>query len=255
MLRLVINLDRSRDRLDFISKQFKALNIPFTRIAAIDGNNLDEEIISKCNSDYQNCLRKKLLSLGEIGCFLSHRACWEFLLRSNEKWAFIAEDDIVLSNNSKYFLYSDEWIPSSTKFIHASLITSPWISKVLKRTIKINNQYRLYIPIYPAIYGAQGYFISRQAATTALELSERYLPDPVDNFLFRPYNKFPKIYDIWKLNPSIAISREIVSIISTSREHTKRCNLSLKSRIYKEFIRKKTIFAKRFLDSETFDFK
>ena len=41
MIRFFINLDRSKDRLSSLQKQFENLNIDFIRIPAIDGSQLD----------------------------------------------------------------------------------------------------------------------------------------------------------------------------------------------------------------------
>lgn len=43
MLRLLINLDRSQDRLQVISKALTDLGLSFSRVQAIDGKKLTEE--------------------------------------------------------------------------------------------------------------------------------------------------------------------------------------------------------------------
>ena len=69
----VINLDRSKDRLDSMKTQLDNLNLAFERIAAIDGRCADEDSLNKHYSQELN--RKKYftpLTKGEIGCYLSH---------------------------------------------------------------------------------------------------------------------------------------------------------------------------------------
>ena len=44
---VVINLDRSRDRMQKMSKQLNALDIPFERFSAVPGKDLSEEALNE----------------------------------------------------------------------------------------------------------------------------------------------------------------------------------------------------------------
>ena len=102
MLRFVINLDSSKDRLVSISQRLNELGIPFERIPAVNGRTLSDQQISQITYPYDHFESKvrftRELTKGEVGCFLSHRKCWERLLESEEEWALIMEDDINISN-------------------------------------------------------------------------------------------------------------------------------------------------------------
>lgn len=47
MLRLLINMDKSRDRFDKVSSRLAYLGINFKRISAIDGNELTDDFLGK----------------------------------------------------------------------------------------------------------------------------------------------------------------------------------------------------------------
>lgn len=103
----VINLDRSRDRLEKFNQHPDS--VYFTRISALDKQQLEHipnvaDLIFDSNyvlSAEGNV--RAALNLGEICCTLSHIMAWkavaqnEMLLDSD--YAVIAEDDIILSPN------------------------------------------------------------------------------------------------------------------------------------------------------------
>ena len=91
MLRFVINLDSSPERLAGISERLNELGIPFERIPAINGLALSDEQVAALTyplDHFESRIRfPRELSKGEIGCFLSHRMCWQRLLESKDDWA------------------------------------------------------------------------------------------------------------------------------------------------------------------------
>lgn len=95
----VINLDRSTDRLESISKQLKAQSIDFTRISAVLGaaenkaKLAEEGILAESNINMPG---------GELGNFLSHRKSWKQIVSNSESFSFgpkpiasiVLEDDV-----------------------------------------------------------------------------------------------------------------------------------------------------------------
>jgi len=110
----VINLDRSLDRLEYITQVFNECGLEFERVAAIDGGLLSEEELKRHNE--KSVLPRELIP-AEIGCFLSHRECWHRIIESNDQWAAVFEDDIILSQNSGLILQNIDWIPDETDIV------------------------------------------------------------------------------------------------------------------------------------------
>lgn len=91
----VINLDRSVDRKRNVENSAKKNNITINFFSAIDGyqhklTNVERNFFR--GSDFR--IEKK----GVVGCALSHYYLWKDLLRSNDEWFIICEDDVVFNS-------------------------------------------------------------------------------------------------------------------------------------------------------------
>jgi len=96
----VINLDERPDKFKNAEDQILAQGLSCERISAVRGSNLSEEEITK---NYDTKANKKhymkTMSVGEIGCYMSHRAAWQRIIDEELDYAIILEDDAeVLSN-------------------------------------------------------------------------------------------------------------------------------------------------------------
>ncbi|MDR0632370.1 MAG: glycosyltransferase family 25 protein [Holosporaceae bacterium] len=94
----LINLDRARERLDFVTPQILALDFPINRISAVDGSSLSsEEIESITDLKTYKRIFKTHPEVGTIGCSLSHEKTWRAFLESDNEFAIIFEDDVQFS--------------------------------------------------------------------------------------------------------------------------------------------------------------
>lgn len=89
----VINLDRSKDRLEALARRFAKLNIPFERVPAVDGRALDESQLEQVDRRAFRLKHGKEPEPGEIGCYLSHVRAIKSFLDSDRRYALILEDD------------------------------------------------------------------------------------------------------------------------------------------------------------------
>lgn len=99
---IIINLERCKDRYDRILSRIQNLGldkeIRIIRIDAVDGTSIDEEWLKENKitplADYYDSYRGRGLTLGEIGCAISHYRAWELIQNDNTiKSALILEDD------------------------------------------------------------------------------------------------------------------------------------------------------------------
>lgn len=92
----LINLDRAKARLDFVKSNIQKLELPFHRIAAVDGQRLSDDKISKIvdREQYKKYF-KMYPEKGTVGCSLSHEKVWKTFLQSHYEFALVFEDDIV----------------------------------------------------------------------------------------------------------------------------------------------------------------
>lgn len=94
----VINLDKATERMAKTRVQLERMNLTFTRIPAVLGADLNLE-----NSIINNLLfritQMRDCTSGELGCAESHRLVWNKILKSNEPYSLILEDDVLLPEN------------------------------------------------------------------------------------------------------------------------------------------------------------
>lgn len=223
MLRLVINLDRSPERWHAISERLQQLNIEVKRVPAVDGSTLSNEYINSISAPIDHPLKVSCpgeLTVGEIGCYLSHIKCWEELVQSNEKWALIIEDDIAISSRAQQYMLTENWIPAGADLVqlHGNKSCDTRIRK--ERIPLTENGVELVRPIRPTPVGTLAYIISREAATYAIEHS-KLLACPVDEFLVSPYTEFPKRFNIWRLDPCVVSVTDQESTLGARVRHQK----------------------------------
>lgn len=94
----IINLERSADRKAYMLGQLERL--PFLLpefVQAVDGREMSGEERDK-RFDVAGFQRRylRLCRPGEIGCTLSHQACYRRLAESGDQYALILEDDIIV---------------------------------------------------------------------------------------------------------------------------------------------------------------
>ena len=204
MLKLVINLDSSSERWLTMRSKLNQIKITADRISAIDGKKLDKNTLSKITtkSFMQKIICPRELTLGEIGCFLSHRNCWKHLLSSDENFALIMEDDITFSARATTFLLNPDWILPGIHLIQLSTLNPSPHKAIVDKLISLSCGDELLHIRKPIPWGTQAYIISKEAAENALKMSAR-IGIPVDDFLFNPLSKFSQKYPSYRLNPSI----------------------------------------------------
>ena len=95
---LLINLNKSVDRLRLQERQFRRIGMTFRRLEAVDGALLPDDEFRK-----HAYLWERPLSRSEVGCLLSHQACWQQVIRSGVN-TLILEDDVVLAPEIAAFL-------------------------------------------------------------------------------------------------------------------------------------------------------
>lgn len=89
----LINMDGADDRMAAMRDKLDRANLPFCRIAGIDGRMLRFPIPEFSERAYR-WLHGRRTSPAEVGCYLSHVACARAFLDSDADLALILEDDV-----------------------------------------------------------------------------------------------------------------------------------------------------------------
>jgi glycosyl transferase family 25 len=93
---LVINLRGSAERLKKATAELAAAGLAFERLEAIDGRLLPQAELDRLAPWDQGAFFKPL-SPGEVGCYLSHLAALERIVREGWPRALVLEDDFILA--------------------------------------------------------------------------------------------------------------------------------------------------------------
>ncbi len=97
----VISLSRSQDRRTAVVNQMQRLGIEFTFWDAVDGKILTKDELKYVDFQLAEKTCGHILSLGEVGCALSHIRLYEYMVKNGIDRAIVLEDDIHLHGHFK----------------------------------------------------------------------------------------------------------------------------------------------------------
>jgi glycosyl transferase family 25 len=200
-----INLDRRPDRNDNVRQLLKTHNLEriSTRIPAVDGsklnlNDVPKNIITQKGIDDAKNRHERVgipLTVGAIGCAMSHRNAWRRIIDLNIGSALILEDDIRIDPefHQKMRKYKHH-VPKNYDVIfigyHPATVVymdhSNPVNQIFLRTKKV--------------YGLFGYIVSRKGAEKLLKMfpitqqidTEMYRAIPtlgLDMYLVKPVHR------------------------------------------------------------------
>jgi glycosyl transferase, family 25 len=196
MICYLINLERTPERLAHFMAQVEGHNLEVARVEAVDGLALSAAEIRQWQ---ERSTVWSPLSSAEIGCFLSHREAWSMVVERGEPWAFIAEDDIHLSDDFGDFLNNADWLPADAALVKAETSFAR-IEMSMKgcRKARMHRMCRL----ASDHTGSGGYFVSRTGAEVLLRLADTVC-EPVDRFLFSPDLPAAQALRPYQLDPAL----------------------------------------------------
>jgi glycosyl transferase family 25 len=176
----LINLDRSSARWGRMSDRFAAIGLAFERVPAVDGGRLGAAEISDV---YRPVLGAAVMTPGEIGCFLSHRRCWELIASGPDPFGCIFEDDVLVSPHTPLFLGDDaSWIPADADIVKIETAGgNVWFDRAVSPLAK-NFNLGLLRSFH---FGSGGYILSKAGAERLLTAT-RIFSDAVDHVKFNP---------------------------------------------------------------------
>ena len=182
---LVINLPRDAERFAGVKKQMDDQGVYFERIDAVNGRALSESE-RRANA---TAAARALLTPGMIGCYLSHRKCWQLCVEGGHDAVLVFEDDAVLMPEFKSKLLGamedvpDDWdvlLLGGLAAVHPKLKfgVAGWgalsmygisMPETLRWPKRISE--RVHVPVRPA--GTHAYAVSARGAAKLLALCPR----------------------------------------------------------------------------------
>mmetsp|Transcript_21350 Transcript_21350/g.43079 ORF Transcript_21350/g.43079 Transcript_21350/m.43079 type:complete len:318 (-) Transcript_21350:53-1006(-) len=180
----VINLPRHPHRLEHVSRELSSAGVKFDTTKAIDGLELVEDDLS-LNATR---LGRWFMTPGMVGCFLSHRRCWERCVESGRP-LLIFEDDVLLARDfssraadalEQLSAETDDWdvlLLGAMGCVHpegrfglnmaASLVGGRWRRRRrVSFSVRHDEPCLIHIPLCP--YGMHAYVVSPKGASKLL---------------------------------------------------------------------------------------
>ncbi|MEI9420256.1 glycosyltransferase family 25 protein [Mesorhizobium sp. Cs1299R1N1] len=215
MKRLVINLDRSPDRLAHTTAEFARIGLGFERVAAIDARDHPELMLQRQHSLY--AVRR--LSGSEIACLHSHRACWTIIAQDDAPYGAVFEDDIVFSAKAGAVLADTSWIPADADVV--KLETFFHTTVIQRERFSVGGGFSLF-RLRKNHIGTGGYLLSRQMARALLEATAD-VNVAVDSLIFDPAFATSSGKTIYQLVPALCAQEQFVgnrlpSLVEPGRE-------------------------------------
>lgn len=188
---LYINLNRAQSRNKKLLDLFKCFSVKnYTRIEAVDGNNLDIEYY---RSKY--ILGKPTLTKYEIGCTLSHLKAIKYGYELNAPYVLIMEDDVSFD----YLHFKNIELFDLIKLLDKT--DSDW-DIIQLGLISTNENFNVMKKLGPCDFvngydsGAFGYLINRKGMGKILDIfdlgasihvSEIYIFGNLNTYMIQPY--------------------------------------------------------------------
>ncbi|XP_076241704.1 glycosyltransferase 25 family member isoform X2 [Calliopsis andreniformis] len=145
----MINLLRRPERRERMYRLFKELGIRAVTLDAVDGSTLNQSILKDLGIEmmpqYSDPYHERPMTMGEVGCFLSHYIIWNKVREDNLKRVIVLEDDVrfepffrqkvnyILSEldylqlkwdlvylGRKRLMESESWVEGSKYLVHAA---------------------------------------------------------------------------------------------------------------------------------------
>jgi GR25 family glycosyltransferase involved in LPS biosynthesis len=175
----VIHLERAVSRRSQVERIRAALPVPLEIVSAVDGAAVPPEVFK---ARYRRTLLQPHypfeLRPGEIGCFLSHRKCWEMIAAGDLPGALIVEDDVEIDAD----LFARMLPIVAAAAGEAAYVRFPVkAGRETGKTLHEKGDMSVFAPVTPGL-GTQGQYVGRKAAEALLKASELF-DRPVDSFL------------------------------------------------------------------------
>ncbi|WP_421716481.1 glycosyltransferase family 25 protein [Arcobacter arenosus] len=217
----IVNLEKDIKKRKYMEQLFeKNTSLKYNFIQAIYGKDLS---IDDLNSIYSEKQAKKILnrelSLGEIGCALSHKIIYQQMIDQNIGIALIVEDDISFNNDLSKALEKVTEFPNDWEIVLLGHHPAHSRKEITKNNIwglkqNLFNNYSLVRPAEHA-YGTYGYMISLKGAKKLLkELNKIYMP--IDR-----YTGSDKMINLYMFSPPIIQIDDDTSNMSSMSDRTK----------------------------------
>ncbi|XP_037642447.1 procollagen galactosyltransferase 2 isoform X1 [Sebastes umbrosus] len=190
----LINLKRRSDRRDRMLSSLAVLGINATLTEAVDGKALNSSQLQAMGIDmlpgYKDPYSDRVLTRGEIGCFLSHYNIWKQVLQQDLQQVLVLEDDVRFEHRFRSRLVTIMENVQRVGLEWDLIYVGRKRLQVKEPELWVKGVSNLVHPDYS--YWTLGYVLSLNGAQKLLQAKPLNKMLPVDEFLPVMFNKHPK---------------------------------------------------------------
>jgi len=181
----IINLQHSSERKAHMQKLCEQIGLKATFINAVDGAFIKPaEIIGKSSNEAAIRTIGRELSMGEIGCALSHRKIYQKMVDENIQQALVFEDDVEFNSQLLGALNLEDEFPLDWELVllghHGAESRTSSTNGSFWGRVRLSSGDSLIRPC-ELTYGAYGYLINQQGAVKLLNDLE-CMAKPLDHY-------------------------------------------------------------------------
>ncbi|OBQ84690.1 glycosyltransferase family 25 protein [Mesorhizobium sp. WSM3873] len=198
----IINLDRSPGRMQRMADRLNSIGADFERVPAVDGRLLSDAEISDVHKPAAGAAA---MTPEEVGCFLSHRKCWERIVSGPDAYGCVFEDDMLIAKQAAPFLGENtSWIPKDADIIKIEAVpVRVWLDSSVSA---LPGAFKLAL-LRSFSFGSGGYILSRATAERLLALT-RVFSDAVDHAKFNPACGIAGSLKSYQMIPALSIQTQ-----------------------------------------------
>lgn len=161
-----INLDHDVGRREALERQLDALGLPHTRFPGVYGKALSPKELARHYDHARAVAQSRELTVGEVGCALSHLGVYRAMLEQDLPYALILEDDAKLGADVPAVLEALAQQVSPDEPV-VTLLTH--IDRYYKRSARPLTAHHEVVKLANYQWLAHGYFVTRAAARRMVE--------------------------------------------------------------------------------------
>jgi len=196
----VINLERDEVKRHFMEDQLQRLGVEYQINKAVDGTNLSENNFELYSKEMALTDFGRELTLGELGCAISHVKMWQAIIEENLDEVLILEDDARIGHAILEVLAHRDKLPDDYQHINFStrakqIPTGDFITDIYRASRHAERPYSTF-----------AYLITQEGAQYLMDfVFPIYMP--IDNFIsisgIKSYGTYPPVVVMEEFQSSI----------------------------------------------------
>jgi len=213
----LINLSTSPERLEKSNKRLAEQGINYTRVEGVLGKALTQQEVDQHYSEQINHSHYHTpLTLGQIGCYYSHRKVWQLIAEGDAPFGIIMEDDFHLTGDLKNAIDAIQSLTAEWDLIKLAAYQSR--ERKIAYSLPINDDFNLVVHS-KAMSGGAATALTKAAAKRLLAATDKF-GRPCDTDI---QHMWETGVDVLSLMPyPVAQDMDFESTISAKKESRKK---------------------------------